>query len=682
VRFGVGHPLHSARIAAELLTRRHRRALAFHIESIGEAQYLLPIMRAWAAAHPGDVLVVAHGKETWHEFDRLAPDLGGRVRHVAWRQLEAGLLPGLDVLVSSSRTGTGPRGLFAVAIADGQPCKGATFSQETLAGFDALFLNGPLHRQALDEFSARNPTLQHGHLRLLDVGFPKSDEVLRGTFDRSEVLSALGLDPAMKCVLYAPAPDDGASMREAGEEIVRSLAAPRRYSVVVTLPANGGQPGPDLDAGASLDWLDRFSRLERTCPHVVLAREPRIDPLLAAADVLVTCVSGASFEMLALGKPVVFFDSPEFFGRCLRGRFPGENTAAWAERTTVNAGREFGPLVKHPEDLPGVIEDVLARPETYPLQRERLRTYLLYNPGRATEAALRQLEAILAERPRSRRPRSSGTAAGALGREAARFGREVLVRPFRRAVSRALYARGLMIAPVGSGYIDAAHTAAAARAAGLSLCEYLEGRESDPRRRGRRDRIITRLESADVLRPCDRIVEIGAGTGMYLERVVACARPSHYEAYEADQGWAEHLRRTYGADVHCRVVVHPADGETLGYTPSASCGLVHAHGVLVYIPSLRSFSYLAEAARVLAPGGHLVFDALLDVDFGSEVVDAWLRGPWRFPVVLPERLVLERAGAHGLELVDRFPELYGSSTSEYLIFRKRPQEAAPASSGE
>jgi hypothetical protein len=62
---------------------------------------------------------------------------------------------------------------------------------------------------------------------------------------------------------------------------------------------------------------------------------------------------------------------------------------------------------------------------------------------------------------------------------------------------------------------------------------------------------------------------------------------------------------TFGKNRNLELICHPADGETLKSTPSSSCQLVHAHAVIVYLPFLKSFSYLREAARVLVSGGHL-----------------------------------------------------------------------------
>jgi hypothetical protein len=133
-----------------------------------------------------------------------------------------------------------------------------------------------------------------------------------------------------------------------------------------------------------------------------LMRNLEIDP--AAADVLVTCVSSVGFEFLALKRPVIYFDTPKFFHEALSKFHLGPDLSSWANRTTVNGGREYGVVVSCCRDLPAAIEEVLTHPDKYPKRQSELPRCLIYNPGKATEAAVKQIQSLLAQRVRCQRP--------------------------------------------------------------------------------------------------------------------------------------------------------------------------------------------------------------------------------------------------------------------------------------
>jgi hypothetical protein len=221
---------------------------------------------------------------------------------------------------------------------------------------------------------------------------------------------------------------------------------------------------------------------------------------------------------------------------------------------------------------------------------------------------------------------------------------------------------GLTLTPLRrrGEYIDAAETQAAAAAAGQTVPEYVAALWGEE---GVVERVIAELTQCGALAPCERTVEIGPGTGRYLEAVLAQIRPTTYDIYELDDAWAEYLTRKY------RVTCAATDGEALTATPTASCGLVQAHNVFVYLPILTAFSYFREMVRVCAPAGFVVFDFYSDQHVTEEDLLGWLRHPERYQVVLPERLVEEFFGRRGFRLVHRFANPCLRGSAEYLVFR-------------
>ncbi len=212
-----------------------------------------------------------------------------------------------------------------------------------------------------------------------------------------------------------------------------------------------------------------------------------------------------------------------------------------------------------------------------------------------------------------------------------------------------------------SAYIDAMETINAAKEKKMSVSDYVEEIWNQ---QGATDQVIQHMKEAGSLVPCERVCEIGPGTGRYLERVQKQVHPSHYDIYEVAEDWATWLAETYS------VTRQPTDGHTLKSTPDMSCGLVHAHGVFVYLSLLHSFEYFLDMCRVCAPGGFVVFDFYSDKDFDLKMVKQWLSFRDRYPVVLPMDTIFELFTENHFHLMGEFPNKHGHGFSRYLIFQQ------------
>jgi hypothetical protein len=181
---------------------------------------------------------------------------------------------------------------------------------------------------------------------------------------------------------------------------------------------------------------------------------------------------------------------------------------------------------------------------------------------------------------------------------------------------------------------------------------------------GATDRVIEQIEQAGCLVPCARVCEIGPGTGRYLERVLQRVNPRQYDIYEIGEGWAKWLVKTYG-------VTHmPTDGHTLRHTPDGSCGLIHAHGVFIYLNFLNAFEYFGEMVRVGGSEGTIVFDYYPPESFDEPYLQRWLSAKSRYPVILPANHIHTFFDRHGYQLVHQFDSPHGQSFSRYLVFRR------------
>lgn len=229
---------------------------------------------------------------------------------------------------------------------------------------------------------------------------------------------------------------------------------------------------------------------------------------------------------------------------------------------------------------------------------------------------------------------------------------------------------GFAIVPKGLGYFDAEKVLQQAEAAGLPLVEYLESSDLGGVGRRRED-VIDALRGAGVFEPCDTVLEIGAGTGIYLERTIELCRPQRCEVYETNPGWVRYLRRHLAGRVR-DLRVQDADGLTLRQTADASVDRVLAHGVFVYLPLTTTLGYLVEAVRVLRPGGLLVFDGFSEADLGFDQLLAFKRAnpTYAFPVLLGEALLDGFARRYQLELLLSVPVPYHGITSTFRVYAK------------
>lgn len=224
---------------------------------------------------------------------------------------------------------------------------------------------------------------------------------------------------------------------------------------------------------------------------------------------------------------------------------------------------------------------------------------------------------------------------------------------------------------IGGQRMSDEHVIAEARRRGISPGDLLEQLFNKP---GRAKDIVDRMAAAGALAgPLRTVVEIGAGSGIYIQQLLTHGLVDRYEVYEFERNRANYLARAFP------VIAHPTDGETLRATASRSADLVHAHGVFVTLDFLTSCSYFREMARVIAPGGHVVFDVITEHCLDEAAVDSWLATPLRYPSMLSRGYVVGFFERHGFELVQEFPmPLLVHGRSSYLVFRSASEVPARA----
>lgn len=230
-----------------------------------------------------------------------------------------------------------------------------------------------------------------------------------------------------------------------------------------------------------------------------------------------------------------------------------------------------------------------------------------------------------------------------------------LMKAVRTALRRARQPRKFSL-----GYISAADTVAGAEREGLSLCDYVEKQWGSE---GCTAQIVAHMQSSGAFafaKP--HIVEIGAGTGRYLEKVLEKSKPAQYEIYETAEDWAEWLSSRYP------IISHRADGRSLRATKTGSVDLLHAHGVFVYLPLLVSYGYWKEIWRVMRPHGLVVFDIFSEACLDELTLERWLEAGDIYPAFLSASFTVAHFERHGFALRATFVNhCYGAGRSEYLV---------------
>lgn len=211
-------------------------------------------------------------------------------------------------------------------------------------------------------------------------------------------------------------------------------------------------------------------------------------------------------------------------------------------------------------------------------------------------------------------------------------------------------------------------TLEAARRADMSVGDYIDTEMSNTP--GATAATIDGMRELGVFsQAVNVVVEIGPGSGRYLEKTIAVCQPKRYEIYETAPHWSSYLANNYP------VIVQPGDGKSLAATPDNSADLVHAHKVYSSIPSLPSLMYWSEMSRVCAPNGYVVFDILTEACLDLKTLKLWVESGIEngaYPAVMPRMLALNYFSSCGFDTIGTFqvPMTVGRTT-EVFVFRKR-----------
>lgn len=373
---------------------QRRRIIIIELPMLGELPYVLPLLVRMSLL-PDCVVVLACRNYAEFAFvgkKLLGPDVWGRI-HVTDYRAVIRLSRLAHLYITSEQFHLGMPGVLSVCIFHGQPSKGITFSQNVIKGFNYFFLLGPLHRRALNRFLKNNNDLMEQLPELFEAGYPKMDDVINGVYDRRMTLEKLGLDSSKKTVLYAPAFNEYATLRTIGHELIATLCAVDGINIVIKLAPDSINSPLNFYATGGVDWKEVLKQFEND--RCKIADDLDINPYLLAADIMVTDVSGVAYDFHVLGKPVVYFDCPDFYEHYVSKFDPTLSYTLCIADDTINAGRDFGFVVKDLHELQKKISAIISGACFEDPLKSTTCGELLYNPGKAVEVSVNKILEIL-----------------------------------------------------------------------------------------------------------------------------------------------------------------------------------------------------------------------------------------------------------------------------------------------
>lgn len=246
---------------------------------------------------------------------------------------------------------------------------------QSMRGWDRLFFINDLRLRHFIECGAIDEGSQAARL----IGMPKLDCLVDGSLKRNELLSAMGIDPERKTILYAPTWSPHSSVVSMGEELVKRLGE-RGYAVIVKLH-DRSRDLLYVNSGG-VDWGARLEPLLKSFGGV-LAAGANSSPYLSAADMMITDHSSVGFEYLLLDRPLIRIHVPELI----------QNTDI--EPSYVDLLASASTNVTNIEETVAAVERGFLEGRDKSAARVAVANEMFYKPGTATDRAVNELYELM-----------------------------------------------------------------------------------------------------------------------------------------------------------------------------------------------------------------------------------------------------------------------------------------------
>ncbi len=205
------------------------------------------------------------------------------------------------------------------------------------------------------------------------TGMPKLDSAFNKDYDKSYLCQKYNLDPNKKIVLYAPTFNTNLSSVYNFAERFHELDQMGFYTLVklhgTTLPR----------------MFSHYRALGANFSNIVFVEESNLAYLLAGSDIMISDVSSAFMEFMALDKPVILYNNPERF------QYHGfhETDIEWAWRDLGTQINSFDELLRI---LPGILRNGDGKSA---IRKKYAETLLADLEGKASERVWNAVREVL-----------------------------------------------------------------------------------------------------------------------------------------------------------------------------------------------------------------------------------------------------------------------------------------------
>jgi len=140
------------------------------------------------------------------------------------------------------------------------------------------------------------------------TGMPKLDTIFSGTHNRENLCNQLNLNPENKIILYAPTFNIDLSSAYDFVGRITELSASDRY---ILIKLHGTTLG---------NTVMKYKEIASLHKNILFIDDPNIAMYIGGADVMISDVSSAFMEFMALNKPIILYNNPK------RSNYHGYNT--------------------------------------------------------------------------------------------------------------------------------------------------------------------------------------------------------------------------------------------------------------------------------------------------------------------------------------------------------------------